>query len=96
MSIFDLKKKVSKKVQKGSKQFSPSYVIMKKSYPGPFLFLFRSYFVLSRSYLSYPSPIFSACFPIFSGFFWIFLDFLKKMHFVLMQSVDSMEIVLTR
>ena len=66
---------LKKKFQKRFKTILSLINYYEKSYPGPFLFLSRSYFVLSRSYLSYPGPIFSACFPIFSGFFWFFLVF---------------------
>ena len=52
--------------------------MIEESYPGPFLFLSRSYFVLYESYLSYFCPIFLGLFqlfPTFSIFFAFFYFF---------------------
>jgi hypothetical protein len=52
--------------------------LIEESYPGPFLFLSRSYFVLYESYLSYFCPIFLGLFqlfPTFSIFFAFFYFF---------------------
>ena len=73
--------------------FCPIFcTIFVESYTGPFLFLYRSYFVLYRSYLSYTGPIFLVHFLDFSRFFPIFPDFSRFFHFSLMQSAGYLQL----